>query len=261
MKKVVFLFFIFSLNAFGQDAMYGDDVADFELGGDIFNDYSEGIESAKILERENYFNYSNFFSVDFFIGWTTFDGNRGMAYQENSSPGFSLGTNYYFEPNVTFGIGFAYSQNYFTIDQPVNGYPNPQQLPGNITVDNWRFFGSMRYYIDTTNLGSALTFANPYFVGRLEYWGVGYKFKNQPTLPSERGKGMGWAGGIGLQFPLKMKTYNFGVEFLVHSVNWSDRFTQAYAPLPQGSEHYSGYGYANLNGLAFDLFMGFNLAF
>jgi hypothetical protein len=119
----------------------------------------------------------------------------------------------------------------------------------------------MRYYIDTTNLGSALTFANPYFVGRLEYWGVDYKFKNQPTLQEEKGKGMGWAGGIGLQFPLKMKTYNFGVEFLVHSVNWSDRFTQAYAPLPQGSENYSGYGYTNMNGLAFDLFMGFNLAF
>ena len=257
MKKIILFFSLYSFALFSQDSMYGDEAADFELGGDIFNDYSEGIESAKILERENFFNYSTFFSVDFFIGWTGWDGDRGQAFETSSSPGFNIGANYYFESNVTFGLGIAYSQNFFTINQPVYGYPDPNALPGTITVDNWRFFGNVRYYIDTSNLGPAITFSNPYFVGRFEYWGVDYKFKNQPMYPSQKGKGMGWALGMGLQFPLKMKQYNFGAEFLVHSVNWSDKYTQAYAPLPDGN----GYGYSTLSGLAFDLFMGFNLAF
>ena len=119
MKKIILFFFLISLSAWAQDATFDDGEADFELGGDIFNDYSEGIESTRIQERENFFNYSNFFSVDFNIGWTTFDGNRGQAFEENSSPGFGLGVNYYFESNVTFGTGFNYTQNYFTIDEPV----------------------------------------------------------------------------------------------------------------------------------------------
>lgn len=261
MKKIILFFFLISHSAWAQDATFDDGEADFELGGDIFNDYSEGIESTRIQERENFFNYSNFFSVDFNIGWTTFDGNRGQAFQENSSPGFGLGVNYYFESNVTFGTGFNYTQNYFTIDEPVYGYPDPLALPGNITVENWRYYGSLRYYIDTSNLGSALTFANPYLVGRLEYWDVTYKFKNQPIYPDQKGKGVGWGFGLGLQFPLKMKQYNIGVEFLVHSVDWSDKYTQAYAPIEKDGQPVSGYGYENLNGLAYDLFMGFNLAF
>lgn len=242
--------------------MYGDESAEFELGGDIFNDYSEGIESAKILERENYFNYSNFFSVDFLLGWTSFNDERGQAFQVNNSPGFGLSANYYFETNVTFGLGFNYSQNYFTIDEPVYGYPNPATLPGNITVNNWRYFLNLRYYLDTSNLGSAITFANPYLVGRMEYWDVTYVFKNQPIYPNEKGKGFGFAFGLGLQFPLKMKQYNFGIEALAHSVNWSDKWTQKYAPIENANgQPVTGYGYDNLNGMAFDLFMGFNLAF
>jgi opacity protein-like surface antigen len=196
------------------------------------------------------------------MGWTTFDGERGQAFEDNSSPGFGLGVNYYFESNITFGFGFNYSQNFFTIDEPVFGYPDPNTLPGNITVDNWRYYMSLRYYVDTSNLGSAITFANPYLIGRLEYWDVTYKYKNQPMYQDEKGKGLGWAFGLGLQFPLKMKEYNIGVEFLAHSVNWSDKFTQKYAPIEdENGQPVTGYGYEDLNGMAFDLFVGFNLAF
>ena len=56
--------------------MVDDDVS---VGSDIFNDFSEDLESSQVLEDERYYRYGRFFSVNLGTGVTNFTGKRGRA--------------------------------------------------------------------------------------------------------------------------------------------------------------------------------------
>ena len=239
MKKRLFLFLLlFPLVATPQDRVFNDESFEFDLGGDIFTDFEEEVEATRVMRDERYYRYSRFFSVDLTLGFTTFDGNRGSAMQDQN-PSFGLGVNYFMESNFTMGLGIAFSGHSMLIEQPTRGYPFPTGV-GLIESDMMRFWFSVRYYIDTTNLGTAITFSNPYLILRGEYWYETLKFKDQPNIENRTGGGMGFSGGFGLEFPIEFKEYYFGVEFLVHSMNLPEKYTQALQPV---YEDLSGYAY------------------
>ena len=78
--KIGFSFFSiisFSPNGYSQafDDGFVDD--DLNIGGDIFNDFNEDLESTQIMEDERFYRYGRFFSFQVGIGVTSFDGNRG----------------------------------------------------------------------------------------------------------------------------------------------------------------------------------------
>ena len=218
---------------------------DLNLGGDdIFNDFKEDYEDTKVLEDENFYQYARFYNVALTIGHTMFDGNRGSAYV-NEPPTFGLSLNYFIDFRTSMGIGWAYSQHHFFIDQAVNGYnPDP---PGAIAVRCLRFFINYRHYLDTSNLGTAITYANPYLSLSMEYWYVTNRFIDQSQLDNEKGGGFGFGYGGGLEFPIKLKDTYLGIEFLIHSINFHDKYTQKYRPTLTGS----GFGYQNLAGLGY----------
>lgn len=45
-----------------------------------------------------------------------------------------------------------------------------------------RAYFPYRYYIDTADLGVAITYSNPYLITRFEYWYMTNKFIDQPTI-------------------------------------------------------------------------------
>lgn len=234
LKSKIIIFFLllnFSL-AFGQEIDQFSDESDLEISGDIFSDFTDDVVGMEMSEDERYYRFGRFFSFEIGVGQTTYDGNRGSVYLDDP-PSFALQLNYFMNFRVSVGVGFEYSSHHFTFTEAVGSFPS---APGLISVGALRAFFGYRYYIDTTNLSTAITYSNPYFTGRIEYWYMTNKFENQTGLENDTGGGLGFGTGFGLEFPLEIKKTYIGVEFLFHTVDYHDKFTNKYMRLPDGNQ-------------------------
>lgn len=249
--SIIFLWGLLTLHApliyaqeGGNDIFAADD-DDLNIGGDIFTDFNEDVENTKLVEDERFYRYGRFFSFNLSLGITTFDGNRGIAY-ENQPPSYGLSFTFFKDFQTALGLGFEFSKHSMFLKDAVKGFPDTTEPPGFVDISMLRVFFGYRYYIDTSNLGTAITYSNPYFIGRMEYWYLTNEYVDQTELPKDSGGGLGAAIGFGLEFPLEIKESYIGLEFLIHSVAFHDKNTQQYAPQQEG-----GYGFNNLGGNAY----------
>ena len=247
MKLIILLGLLFSYSVHAQNNAAAAFEEDFELGGDIFTDFSEDLTTADMAEDERYYRYGRFFSFQMGMGTTFYDGNRGAAYL-NDPPTIGFQVNYFMNFRVSVGMGFTLSRHHFFIDGPTAGFP--VNAPGLIQVDALRTYFGYRYYIDTANLGTAITYSNPYFTGRMDYWYITNKFEDQSNLDDDTGGGIGFAVGGGFEFPIEIKKTYIGVEFLFHGVNFHDKFTQKFRAI-NGSVQ----AFDDLNGNAYSTVM------
>lgn len=252
LRPLALIFFILMGKAVAQEYDFGqveDD--DLNIGGDIFNDFNEDIENAQVMEDERFYRYGRFFSFQVGVGLTTFNGNRGDAYDDDP-PTFGLGVNYFSDFHNSFGLGFEYSKHHMFID-----FPTALFLSGNlgfVSVSMLRAYFSYRYYIDTANLGTAITFSNPYLTVRMEYWYTTNKYEDQPTVANDTGGGLGFGLGGGFDFPVKLRESYINTQFLFHRVNFHDKHVQSYAPAPNNPD---GPGYPDLTGNAFSAMVSY----
>jgi hypothetical protein len=245
-----------SLPVFAQstDQILQEVEDDLTPGSDIFSDFNEDLESAQVLEDERFYRYGRFFSVNLGGGFTTFTGNRGKAYEDNH-PTFHLSTNYFLDFQSAIILGIEYSKHTMILDTEVNGYPTQGRL-GAVVTDFSRVFVGYKYYIDTTDLGTAITYSNPHFIGRLEYWYQTTKFIDAKSLPKDSGGGLGTGIGMGLEFPIELKKSYVSVEGIYHVVNFYDKFTQDFRQKPNDAD--STYGYEDLTGNVLTLIFTYN---
>ncbi len=222
--------------------IFSADDDDLNVGGDIFNDFNEEVEDAKLVEDERFYRYGRFFSFNLALGLTSFDGNRGRAY-EDLPPTYGVSFTFFKDFQNALGLGFEFSKHSMFLRDAVRGFPDSTLPPGYVDVSQLRVFFGYRYYIDTSNLGTAITYSNPYFITRLEYWYTTNDYKDQTELPKDSGGGLGAAIGFGLEFPIELKESYIGLEFLFHSVAFYDKNTQKYAPQEEGK-----YGFSDLGG-------------
>ncbi len=231
MKKIILPFILlFSLQAKAQTALSGfSEEDDLNVGSDIFSDFNEDLEAAQVLEDERFYRYGRFFAVNIGLGLTTFTGNRGAAYNDNH-PSFAFSYQYFVDFQNAVMIGIEYSQHTAFIDTFVQG-SKTEEL-GAIVTSMLRPFIGFRYYVNTSDLGTAITYSNPYFVGRIEYWYQTNTFPENDNFDDQEGGGLGTGLGFGLEFPIELRKKYFNVEFLYHTVNFFDKFTQDYRQIP-----------------------------
>lgn len=244
-------------------AQFGDNLSDkfdqdeLAIGGDIFNDFNEDLESDKVLEDERFYQYGRFFAINLGFGLTEFTGNRGAAY-DNSPPTLNLSVMAFSNFRVAYLLGIAFSKHSMFFASPTAGSSIIGGLVNNafglIEVNMLRFYTGFRYYIDTADLGTALTYSNPYFTMRMEYWYVTNKFLDQPTLDDDSGGGIGGSFGGGLEFPIELRESYVNFEFLVHTVNFEDRLTNDYQPVNGGN------GFSDLEGLGLTYMLNYVMA-
>jgi hypothetical protein len=234
---------------------------EFNVGGDIFSDFNEDLEAAQVMEDERFYRYSRFFSVNIGIGATTFTGNRGLAYTD-SHPSYALTLMYFLNFQNVFIMGFEYSKHTMFIDTHVNGSSN--EIVGAVETSFLRPFFGFRYYIDTSDLGTAITYSNPYFVGRMEYWYQTNKYPENENFSDEEGGGIGTGFGMGLEFPVELKKSYFNIEFMYHTANFFDKHTMDYRqiedPTHDSATYPSTYGYDDLTGDVITFFTSYNIS-
>lgn len=259
--SILFLLIFIALPLRAQIGLGFDDDDDLNVGGDIFQDFNEDLEASQVMEDERFYRYSRFAAVNLGVGFTTFDGNRGLAYEDNH-PSFGLGVMYFLDFQNVFTMGFEYSRHTMFIDTFVNGYRD--QIIGAVETSFLRPYIGIRYYIDTSDLGTAITYSNPYFTGRIEYWYQTNRFSERQDISDQTGGGIGLGFGAGLEFPIEIKKSYFNIEFLVHTVNYFDKFTQDYRKVPEGEEvdgNESEYGYDDLSGNAYSIIMNYVISY
>lgn len=242
---------------YGTESVIDVENEDLKIGGDIFSNFNEDIDATQVLEDERFYHYGRFYSLNLAIGVTTFDGNRGRAYEDELSYGLSV--NYFLDFETSFVLGVEYSQHHFFLDYPVNAYRNnteghTDEGAGLVKVGMLRAFFGYRYYIDTSNLGTAITYSNPYFTTRLEYWYVTNTFMDT-DYPKDNGGDLGFGIGGGLEFPVKLKQSYIGVEALVHISNFHDKDTGNYRPV--GDNQYNNFGYDDLSGYGYSVLVSY----
>lgn len=267
MKKIIttLLFILLAastLNVHAQEAsndIFSADDDDLNVGGDIFTDFNEDVESAKLVEDERFYRYGRFFSFNLSLGLTTFDGNRGLAY-ENLPPTYGMSFTFFKDFQSAYGLGLEFSKHSMFLKDAVKAFPDTGGEcaktkgcpPGLVEVSMLRVFFAYRYYIDTANLGTAITYSNPYLIGRMEYWYTANKYVDQKELPTAKGGGLGAGVGFGLEFPIELKESYIGLEFLFHSVAFFDKNSVDYAPLNDGE-----YGFENLGGNVYSTMLSY----
>jgi hypothetical protein len=247
---------LLSLNIFAQAPGFEDD-EDLNIGGDIFSDFNEDLEAKQVMEDERFYRYSRFVALNIGIGYTGFTGNRGAAYTD-APPTVRIGLMYFMDFQNVFTMGIEYSKHTMIIDTYT--YAHSTQIIGAVDVSMLRPYFGFRYYMDTADLGTAITYSNPYFMGRLEYWYQTNTFRDVDNLDDETGGGIGFGVGMGLEFPIELKKTYFNVEFVLHSVNFFDKYTNDYREIPadqvtQGDgpdpDTINLYGFDNLAGLGY----------
>lgn len=261
MKILILLLFSISLSSYGQNPLQGfDEQDDLNVGSDIFSDFNEDLEATQVMEDERFYRYGRFFGVNVGLGLTTFTGNRGSAYRDNH-PSFAFSYQYFVNFQNAVLIGIEYSQHTMFIDTFVNG--SKSEIIGAVVTSMLRPFIGVRYYIDTSDLGTAITYSNPYFTGRVEYWYQTNTFPENDNFNDESGGGLGTGLGFGLEFPVELKKSYFNIEFLYHTVNFFDKFTQDYRQIPPDeveNGNVSEFGFDDLTGDVLTLFFQYNFS-
>ena len=140
---IIFLGLLPSLG-FAQFSTPGDSFDlqedDLKIGGDIFSDFNEDIEAAQILEDERFYRYGRFFSFIASLGLTTFDGNRGRAY-EDELPSYGLSLLYFSDFQNAMGLGLEFSKHNFFLPDPTRGVQDDEETGfGFIEVSMLRVF-------------------------------------------------------------------------------------------------------------------------
>lgn len=163
-----------------------------------------------------------------------------------------MGMNYFLDFQRSFGLGLEFSKHHMIFDTPTRGYEiNPIGL---IDVSLLRVYFSYRYYIDTTNLGTAITYSNPFFIARLEYWYMSNKFEDQSGKSKDSGGGLGLGVGGGLEFPISIRESYLSVEALWHRVRFPDKFNTEYGPPKDDPD---GFGFRDLTGDALTILVSY----
>ena len=234
---------LFALPAIGQlsnsipDEFRSDSLT---VGGDIFTNFNENLEDEEVLEDERFLTYGRFFAINLGVGLTDFSGNRGLAY-ENHPPTINFSLMAFTSFHKAFVLGITQSKHSMFFASPVakDGKQDPLGL---VEVNTFRTYIGFRYYLDTVDLNTALTYSNPYFALRFEYWNLTNKFVDRPEIQKDSGGGTGIAVGGGLEFPIQLKKSYINYEFLVHAVNYHDRLHNHYQDV---LSNLSGLGFSN----------------
>lgn len=176
-----------------------------------YTKYGEFNEEEDEQNAALFFQYGRFFGVSLGIGLEGATGNRGLLWR-GGFPLIDVRLHYWFDFNFALQLGFSTVQHNFDTFNTGNV----------VTVSMSRLGVDLKYYFETKNLSSAVTFAGPYVV----LGGGSYQKSenNSGTEGTDDDAAFGINAGAGLEFLISHKKAYFDLQAKLHSVNFEDRF-------------------------------------
>ena len=180
-----------------------------------FTEYGEFNQSRDEETDSQFLQFGRFFGISVGLGIEAADGNRGLLWQ-GGFPMVYFKVHYWFDFNLALNIGFYTASHYFTIPGT-----------GQVNISMFRAGLDLKYYINTKDLSSTITFASPYFLV-----GVGAFSKSEyvPTVGATPTTltSMGVSAGAGLEFTLSPKKTYIELEGKMNYVPFYDSGSTAY---------------------------------
>ena len=167
-------------------------------------------------EEENntiFFQFGRFFGVSLGLGTEFADGYRGTLWQ-GGFPLVDFKFHYWFDFNLAIDMGFSIASHFY--DTKANNI-------GRVDVSMFHPAFDLKYYFDTKNLGSAISFSNPYIIV-----GAGSFTKTENFLllgQQDSTSGLGLSLGAGLEFVIAPKKTYLAIEGKMHFVRFKDTYT------------------------------------
>ena len=189
-----------------------------------YTKYGEFNEEEDEAEAALFFRFGRFFGVSLGVGISSATGNRGLLWQ-GGFPLISVKMHYWFNFNFAIDLELANASHFF-IDTDSS----------TVDVTLLMLSSHLKYYINTSDLTAAVTFASPYLV-----FGGGAFTKTEfsPTSGNEDiDSKFGVTLGAGLEFVASPKEVYIAIEGVVSFVNFEDRNTT----------DFSGQGVSDLGG-------------
>jgi hypothetical protein len=198
-----------------------------------FTEYGEFNEDAEEALDTLFFQHGRFFGVGLASGVSGVTGNRGLLWQ-GGFPLIDFRLHYWFDFNFAMDFGFMSASHFYEFNRSAN-----QSDLVNVNLINVGV--NVKYYIDTKNLSSAISFANPFVsLG----FGILYKTENSQSLGaagSDPDSAFNLAAGVGLEFPIKYRKIYFALEAKLKNANFNDTFSTAFQN--SGIQDLQGYFY------------------
>jgi hypothetical protein len=179
-----------------------------------FTEYGEFNEEADEEADAKFFAHGRFFGVSLGIGFEGVTGNRGLLYQ-GGFPMIDGKLHYWFDFNFAVDIDLYYAKHFYDTTDSNGGHVDVSMIHAGIDG---------KYYFDTKNLSSAISFANPFIeVGFGAYSQSKSSFVQAATEPPDTAVGMSLGGG--LEFVLSPKKAYLELEGRYHIVTFSDQYS------------------------------------
>lgn len=202
-----------------------------------FTSYGEFHSLADEEADSKFFQYGRFFGVSLGIGAQIVDGNRGALWQ-GGFPVVDFKLHYWFDFNVALDLGFFTAQQFFQTTAQGLGHVDVNMVHAGVDI---------KYYLQTRDLSSAISFASPYLLA-----GVGSFSKTQNSnaqASQDNDTSLGISLGAGLEFVISPRKTYFQVEGKFHTVTFKDTFTTLFQSV--GVPNLTGNFYTVTGGLLF----------
>jgi len=200
-----------------------------DYAGTPFTEYGEFHSSNEEEGELQFYQLGRFFGASLGVGFEFVDGNRGALWQ-GGFPSVDFRLHYWFNFNVALELGLMTMSHWY------NDISVPNVGKGHVDVNMVLLGLAIKYYFDTKNLSSTLTFANPYVL----LGGGSYAKTENSNLAGTQDfdNSLGVSAGVGVEFPVSDKKIYFNVESRIHLITFKDTYTTIY----------SGAGLPNLTG-------------
>jgi hypothetical protein len=178
-----------------------------------FTNYGEFNENEDEEADSKFFQYGRFFGVSLGLGAELLDGSRGALWQ-GGFPMVDFKLHYWFDFQMALDLGFFTAQQFY--DTTVKGL-------GHVDVNIVHVGVDVKYYIQTKNLSSALSFANPYLLAGAGSFSKTENSQAQGTQDPDTSLGISL--GLGMEFVISPRKSYFEIEAKGHLVVFKDTYT------------------------------------
>jgi hypothetical protein len=202
-------------NGSGGDRTQISEEEDFS--GTPFTEYGEFNEEEEEAADTRFFQTGRFFGLSIGGGAEGALGNRGVLWQ-GGIPALSFKVHYWFDFNLAMDLSVGSSNHFYEI------------LDDEEHVDiRFNHFGSaVKYYFNTRNISSAVSFASPYILAGFASYTKTEASTLEETVDAPETR-IGLNAGGGLEFVLKHRKAYVQIEGRLHMVSFTDTYSPRFS--------------------------------